>query len=403
MLRQHRVVDEMYEKIFDGIREQSHVGNELRLGLVCDACDLGPCTYDGSRSRVPCGITPDEMALKNLAEKIAEGLGEYKTYKRHITMIYDIESLLKAAARMISVSQSYTNEIDELLSPYRTVRTVPFGLGGLHPEAINICAVSSPQGIHDLIEYTNSAEAKERIERSGAEGVNIVSLGYPGAELAYQRGIPCIGNYLVLDNALSTGCIDTIHTFGSEKSSLEKAIDHFTSRKDTTCELPKPEMHVTGAPLDVGAINSAYERGAIEGVVVILGAASPTCSWHMEGLVNDLVEHGYLVLITGAHMYDGGTDAMDAPGVAHIGFCEIGKLHGKGITPTPFVLIPGWKNAKILTSALALIHHDYPVISGVRIPVTISIEKALEAKGFVTELDGERIVERIFDLRPRRE
>jgi len=51
MLRQHRVVDEMYEKIFDGIREQSHVGNELRLGLVCDACDIGDQPTGSSLSR----------------------------------------------------------------------------------------------------------------------------------------------------------------------------------------------------------------------------------------------------------------------------------------------------------------------------------------------------------------
>ncbi|RZN44740.1 hypothetical protein EF808_07605 [archaeon] len=403
MLRQLRGWSYMYEKIFDGIREQAHVRDELRMGLVCDACDLGPCTFDGSTSRVPCGITPDEMAMKNLAEKIAEGLGEYKTHKRHITMVYDMESLLEAATRMVDVSRSYSDEIDKLLSPYRTVRTVPFGLGGLRPEAVNICAVSSPRGIHDLIEFTRTPEAAENIECAGAHGVNIVSLGYPGAELAYQRGIPCIGNYLVLDNALATGCIDAIHTFGSERASLEEALKHFASRKGPQCELPEPKMHTTGATLDVTAINRAYERGNIEGVVVLFGAASPTCSWHMEGLVTDLVEHGYLVLVTGAHMYEGSTDAMNAPGVVHIGFCEIGKMHGKGFAPTPFVLVPGWKNAKILTSTLALVHHGYPVITGVRIPLTPSIEEKLAEKGCITELNGERVVERISELQSHRE
>ncbi len=389
----------MYDKIKNSLNDQTPRQEEATYGLLCDSCDMGPCKFNISdrSNSVPCGITPDEMALKNLAEKIIEGLGEYKSSTRHLTTTYSISTLIEKAANIIPPSISYTSKMESLLSKNRETKKVPFGLGGLREDAINVCAIATPQRIYDLvIAAKNSGLCKKALE-AGSTGINIVSLGYPGAEVTYQLGVPCIGNYLVLDDALQTGCIDSIFSGGNTTESILAAIKSFEGRKDNIVQLPKETLHKTGMNIESAAINEAYKTGSIQGAVVIFGASSPTCTWDMQSIVDDLTAKDFLVFVTGAHMYKGNKNIVMDSSVLHIGFCEVGKIYNMGLNFKPTILVPGWKNAKILTSSLAMAHENYRVIMGLDIPVTRTIKKELASNGFIVEKDGGMVMRHILN------
>lgn len=370
-------------------------------GLACDACDMGPCVFEREDSGMvaPCGISPDEMALKNLAEKICEGLGEYKAYARHLTITYDIDTLIAKAADVIPTSVYFTNTASEMFRDYRRERLVAFGLGGLEQDMVNICAVAAPHHVFTLFRASRDPAATAAAYTAGAQGINIVSLGYPGAEVSYALGLPCIGTYVVLDDAYKTGGIDAVYTGGESGDIFDRAAKAFAERSGAPISVPPAVHHLTGMDIDPRVINEAYRSGAIKGAVVFYGATSPSCSWDMDTMAQDLMDAGYLVLVTGARLYEGTSRDYGRPCVVHLGFCEVGKILTLGLCFKPALLVPGWKNAKLLTSCIGMLHEGYPVVMGVPLTVTQSVQDALRERGLVVEEDGAKVVGLVDMLR----
>ncbi|MHC1605181.1 MAG: anaerobic carbon-monoxide dehydrogenase catalytic subunit [Candidatus Methanofastidiosia archaeon] len=387
----------MYDKIFDAISRQKPEFDLAKMGLSCDACDMGPCFINpfGNPKITPCSITQEEMVLKNLAEKVVEGLGEYKQYAQHLTSAYKINSILKASSKCVESSIDYTNKIEAIFSRHRKPGKAAFGLGGLSKDRINICAIAPFKFILEIIKLSRSEEFREQALLAGAKSINVVSLGYAGAEMAYQMGIPCIGNYLILDDALKTNALDYIYQGGDPKKAIYEAIEAYKKRDNYTVKLPTRRIYPTGLHVNPEAVNNAYRKGWIRGAVVLFGAASPNCTWEMQKLVYSLTENDYFVFVNGAHMYESGKgnkigrlkDEYKIPKVLHIGFCEIGKINNLALEFKPTILVPGWKNAKILTSCLALVYSKYRIVMGTDIPVDDKVKAKLSKKGLIVQKD----------------
>jgi hypothetical protein len=359
-------------------------------------CTCGECDKD---MRAPCGINRDEMAIKNLAEKIAEGLGEYKGYSRHITLSYDIDDLISRSTALVPTSLYFTNTITDMLKEYRKERSVVFGLGGIEQDMVNVCAVSAPHHIFSVYKAAKTPEMREAAKKSGASGINIVSLGYPGAEMSYELGLSCIGNYVILEDAYKTGGIDAVYTDGSPEEAVLRGIKGFAARGRNQITVPEKKRYVTGREIDPEVVNKAFRDGKIAGAVVFFGAASPTCTWDMEHMAQELMKAGYLVFVTGARLYEGTLRQYNGPSVVHIGFCEVGKILNLGLSFKPTLVVPGWKNAKLLTSCFAMLKKGYNVVMGVPIPLTDSVEDALRERGLYVEEDDDKAIRLIKELR----
>ncbi len=379
----------MYDRIRRALEQQEPRHEPSTRGLTCDACDMGPCTCGAcdKDTRAPCGINADEMAIKNLAEKISEGLGEYKEYSRHITLSYDVDDLITRAAAIIPTSLYFTSTISNMLKEHRRERSVIFGLGGIEQNKVNICAVSAPHHIYSVYKAARDPIMNKAAADEGADGINVVSMGYPGAEMSYELGLPCIGNYVILDDAYKTGGIDAVYTTGPPSDAVRLGIAGFKARKGLEITVPEKRMYVTGKEIDPEVVNKSYRDGKIAGAVVFLGATSPTCSWDMETMAKDLMAAGYLVFVTGARLYEGTMRQYSGPSVVHIGFCEVGKILNLGLSFKPVIIVPGWKNAKLLTSCLAMLKKEYRVVMGVPVPLTESVEEALRERGMHVEPD----------------
>lgn len=388
----------MYDNIKKAFSFQDLSG-EAQNGLYCDACDLGPCVFsDDSPDKIaPCGITPDKMAIKNLAEKVIEGMAEYRQTIQQLSKLYKIEKLMAIASESLSISLSYTRKIERLLSPHRVPRTVAFGLGGIEESMINICAAAPVDKIYELMMELRREEYSEMARRAGADGINVVSMGAPGAEMAYQMGIPCIGNFMIAGDARATGGLDAMFLPWSDFSVIEKGAGAFKERVGDKISVPEKEYFPTGQTPDGEKLNEAYSKGDIAGAVFMFGAASITCTWDMDKLVSALVEKGYVVLVSGARLYRETGFPEHGPRAIHLGFCEPGKIMQIGLNFRPVVLAPGWKNPKLLTSLLGMAHVGYNVILGNELQTTASVRNALESKNLIIESDWEKVVATIED------
>jgi len=384
----------MYERIQKTIDIQRHVRDDLKNSLICDSCDLGPCRLDDQDDDflAPCGINKEQLALKNLAEKVAEGMSEYGVFKHNLTKIYDIDKLIDLSSKILPKSIDYVKKIDALFQEFRIPRMGCFGLGGLERDEVNICAIGPPDKIYDLIVDAHTDRNIKTIKENGAKGINIVSLGAPGAEIIFQTGIPCIGNSMALEDSIRTGAIDSIHFGKRTDISIQAGIENFLKRKDEDLSLPRKQYFKTGLEVDIDAINKSYRSGRVAGAVVIVGAKSMNCEWDMEEIVSKLVKRGYVVFVNGAHLYKGTELDPSGPSVIHLGFCEYGKTLLLGLDFKPILLLPGWKNAKLLTGALAMLREGYTVINGNEVFGTEKMCQDLEDRGFNIILDDKQVL-----------
>ncbi|HOP09073.1 MAG TPA: hypothetical protein PK718_00210 [Candidatus Methanofastidiosa archaeon] len=384
----------MYERIQDSIERQRRYRDGLKDGLICDSCDIGPCHLSDFDDDflAPCGIYKEQVVLKNLSEKIVEGMSEYGVYKHNLTKIYDLDRLIRYASRILPKSIEYVKMIDTLFQDFRIPRMGCFGLGGLEKDEVNICAIGPPDKIYDLIVDAHADGNVERVQGCGAKGVNVVSLGAPGAEMAYQTGIPCIGNSLSLEDALSTGAIDSVHFGKRTDISIQEGIENFIKRDGNSVKLPQKTYYKTGLDVDVDAINRGLRSGRIAGTAVIVGASSINCHWDMDKLVDELLKRGYVVFINGAHLYKGTELDPTGPSVIHLGFCEYGKTLMMDLDIKPTILLPGWKNAKLLTGALGMLSEGYTVINGNDIFGSEKLKLDLEDRGLSVIKDQRRLL-----------
>ena len=86
------------------------------------------------------------------------------------------------------------------------------------------------------------------------------------------------------------------------------------------------------------------------------------------------------------------------PSVVHLGFCEVGKILNLGLSFKPTIIVPGWKNAKLLTSCMAMLKKGYNMVRGVPIPLTETVEEAFRERGMYVEPDGSRAVKLVGTL-----
>ncbi|MBN1785620.1 MAG: hypothetical protein JW825_01320 [Candidatus Methanofastidiosa archaeon] len=374
----------MYDRILDAIGHQSQFQKECSCGLICDACDMGPCSLVGRDDAylAPCGINKEQVVLKNLSEMIVEGMAEYNVHKHNLTKVQDLDKLIRYSARIIPNSIDYTNKINDMFREYRFPRMGTFGLGGLERDQVNICAIGPPERIYELVLNAHDDKVIKKVREIGARGINIVSLGAPGAEIVYQMGVPCIGNSFALEDALSTGCVDSIH-FGKDTGpSISAAMDNFVKRRGIDLPVHEKELFRTGLEVDAEAINRSYRSGRISGEVVLLGAKSLTCTWDMEEIVRTLIKRDYLVFVNGAHLYKGTELDPSGPSVVHLGFCESGKVLNMKLDSKPIVLFPGWKNAKLLTTSLAMLNEGYRIIMGNDVFGSEKLRDDLDQRGY---------------------
>jgi len=356
----------MYERILASMGHQTGKNEGSLEGLVCDACDMGPCSLCGYDDDylAPCGINKEQLVLKNLGEKVVEGMAEYGVYKHNLTKILDLDRIIKYASRIIPISIDYTEKIYDIFENYRFPRIGSFGLGGLEAEYVNICAIGPPELIYDLTIVSHDTKYSGLCSKVGAKGINIVSLGAPGAEVVFQMGTPCIGNSISLEDANATGAMDFLHFGKDPDNSILSAISNYKKRRDGDPSIPEKEYHRTGLEVDTCAINQAYRDGDIAGAVVLFGARSLTCEWDMPDLVKKLLGKDYVIFVNGAHLYKGTELGQNGPSVIHLGFCEPAKTTRMDLDFKPTILFPGWKNPKLLTCSLAMAHEGYETIMG---------------------------------------
>jgi len=373
----------MYKRTQSAIERQEKMRKGFENGLICDSCDMGPCRMDGVEDDylAPCGITREQVMMKNLAEKVVEGMFEYNVYEHNLTKIYDLDKLIKYSSRILPRSVDYVRRINGLFQEFRFPRMGSFGLGGLEKDEVNICAIGPPDRIYDLMVDAHRERNIQRIKGIGAKGINIVSLGAPGAEMVYQTGIPCIGNSIALEDALATGLVDAIHFGKRSDLSIKAGMESFSKRMGMDVKLPRKEYYKTGLEADIEALNKGYRSGRIAGAVVIVGARSMTCEWDMSKIVDRLVSKGYVAFINGAHLYKGTELDPTGPSVIHLGFCEYGKTLMMDLDFKPTIIVPGWKNSKLLTGTLAMLTKGYRIINGNDILCSEKLNEDLEERG----------------------
>jgi hypothetical protein len=192
--------------------------------------------------------------------------------------------------------------------------------------------------------------------------------------------------------------IDYMYNGGDCVQACEQAVNNFTSRDKAAFKSTTPNRFEVGHPIHKDAINAALEKKIINGVVGLIGCHRGKCTWNTGELVQTLVENDFLVINLSYDLKKAEPTSTSSalrtdygiPMVLNGGCCEPGKLLGlHSLT----VLMPTWRDARLLTAAFAFAAEDIPLILGTMPFVIPSVRNQLAEAGIVIETDSSQIVD----------
>ncbi|MBU7014281.1 MAG: hypothetical protein HXS52_10100 [Theionarchaea archaeon] len=388
-------------KTMDRLQAQKPQNELASAGMMCTYCDLGPCIvnpFDEEPHVGACGIDAEGMNVVNLGLHVLKGLTDYgvgisvplsldrmiHTHEAGVT----IQDLVKASGSILEPSQTL---VGQWQSDQKKPRNVESGLGVLQKDAVNIVTtVYSP----DIIKQARSQKMRDLARGRTARGINLVGALCEGAEAASNFGIPLLGGIDILEEA--GDMIDYVYQGGDVAAACETAVENFSRRDQASFRKVTPRRATVGYPVDTETLNKAVDSGLIAGVVAIMGCASGKSTWNLDAIVHQLISQKFMVLNLTCGLLEHPDhqcalmNEFQVPCVINAGCCEPAKLLGiRALT----VLMPRWRDPRMLTAALALASQKIPVIMGTMPFITPSVRNQLADAGIRVEMDSTKVVE----------
>jgi hydroxylamine reductase (hybrid-cluster protein) len=388
-------------KTMDRLQAQMPQNELASAGMMCTYCDLGPCIinpFDEEPHEGACGIDAENMNLVNLGLHVLKGLTDYgvgislpvsldrmiHTHEAGVT----IQELVKASGSILEPSQTLVNQWH---SDQKKPRDIEYGMGVLQKDAVNIVTTAySP----DMIKQARSQKMRDLAREHAAKGINLVGALCEGAEAASNFGIPFLGGTDLLEEA--EPMIDYVYQGGDVAAACETAVENFSKRDQASFRKVTAHRAAVWYSVDSEALTRAVDSGLITGVVAIMGCASGKSTWNLHDIVHQLISQKFMVLNLTCDLLEHPDhecaliNEFQFPCVINAGCCEPGKLLGiKALT----VLMPRWKDPRMLTAAFALASQTIPVIMGTMPFVTPSVRNQLAEAGIQVERDTTKVVE----------
>ncbi|MBU7031590.1 MAG: hypothetical protein HXS53_03590 [Theionarchaea archaeon] len=391
-------------KCEERLRAQMPQNKLASAGMMCTYCDLGPCVinpFDDEPRVGACGIDAQNMNMVNLTQNVVKGLHDY-SLAGNISLSLDtmngpshttgitIPSLLEASRPLLKASEERVSmwHVDE-----RNPREIDCGVGVFNQDSVNIVLTTYEP---EMIKISKSQKMRKLAKDNGAQKINLVGALCGGTEAAYNFGIPLLGGTVQMEEAHEN--IDYIFDGGDYARACEQAVENFSSRDKALFKHVTPERFTVGYPIDKVAINAAVEKGIIQGVVTLISCPSGKSTWDTSELVQVLSENDFLVINLSCDLKDGepGTKSSSLltdygiPVVLNGGCCEPGKILGLNKLT---VLMPSWRDPRLLTSAFAIASEGIPVILGTMPFITPQVRNQLAEAGITIEADSSQIVD----------
>ncbi len=372
-----------------------------QAGMMCVYCDLGPCVinpFDEQPQVGACGIDAAGMNYVNLGMTVVKGLSDYQATDSlslsldrmvgpHHTAGISVQNILGASSKILGGSK---NLVESWGSEQRKLREIEHGIGVLERDSVNIVeTVYEPE----LVKQSRSQAMRNLARENNALGINLVGALCGGAEVSYNFGIPLLGCAEEIEEAQDM--IDYVYEGGDAAEACKKAVENFSKRDRAAFRHFTPKRFTVGHDIDEEKINEAVDRGILKGVVALFGCESGKSTWKVDELIEELYQHDFMVINLGCHLRgEQGKSTFSAeygiPSVLNAGCCEPGKVLGlKKLT----VLMPRWRDPRMLTQAFAFASCKIPVILGVLPFVIPRVRSELMDAGIKVEVDSSKILE----------
>ncbi|KYK27999.1 MAG: hypothetical protein AYK19_05970 [Theionarchaea archaeon DG-70-1] len=385
------------------LRAQMPQNKLASAGMMCTYCDLGPCVinpFDEEPQVGACGIDAENMNYVNLGMNVVKGLSDYNV-TNGLSLSLDrmlgpdhtagvtMKDILDASSTILDVSKEVVSSWD---SEQRKPRDIEQGIGVLQKDSVNIVlTVYEPE----MIRISRSQKMRSLARENNARGINLVGALCGGAEASYNHGIPLLGGTEQMEEAADM--IDYVYQGGDYAEACEKAVENFSKRDKAAFRHFTPKRYSTGHDLNKDVINEAVDRGIIKGVVALMGCEHGKSTWNMDELVDELLEDDFMVINLGCHLRGAPGEKSCAllneygiPCVLNAGCCEPGKVLGlKELT----VVMPRWREPRMLTAAFAFASAGIPVILGILPYVVPEVYNQLMDAGIKVEKDSSKVME----------
>ncbi|MBU7027680.1 MAG: hypothetical protein HXS48_12155 [Theionarchaea archaeon] len=385
------------------LRAQMPQNKLASAGMMCTYCDLGPCVinpFDEEPQVGACGIDAENMNYVNLGMNVVKGLSDYNV-TNGLSLSLDrmlgpdhtagvtMKDILDASSTILDVSKEVVSSWD---SEQRKPRDIEQGIGVLQKDSVNIVlTVYEPE----MIRISRSQKMRSLARENNARGINLVGALCGGAEASYNHGIPLLGGTEQMEEAADM--IDYVYQGGDYAEACEKAVENFSKRDKAVFRHFTPKRYSTGHDLNKDVINEAVDRGIIKGVVALMGCEHGKSTWNMDELVDELLEDDFMVINLGCHLRGAPGEKSCAllneygiPCVLNAGCCEPGKVLGlKELT----VVMPRWREPRMLTAAFAFASAGIPVILGILPYVVPEVYNQLMDAGIKVEKDSSKVME----------
>lgn len=373
-------------------------------GMMCAYCDLGPCVinpFDEEPQGGACGIDAENMNYVNLGMNVVKGLSDYNV-TNGLSLSLDrmlgpdhtagvtMKDILDASSTILDVSKEVVSSWD---SEQRKPRDIEQGIGVLQKDSVNIVlTVYEPE----MIKISRSQKMRSLARENNARGINLVGALCGGAEASYNHGIPLLGGTEQMEEAADM--IDYVYQGGDYAEACEKAVENFSKRDKAVFRHFTPKRYSTGHDLSKDVINEAVDRGIIKGVVALMGCEHGKSTWNVDELVDELLENDFIVINLGCHLRGAVPGEKSCallseygiPCVLNAGCCEPGKVLGlKELT----VVMPRWREPRMLTAAFAFASAGIPVILGILPYVVPEVYNQLMDAGIKVEKDSSKVME----------
>jgi len=385
------------------LRAQMPQNKLASAGMMCTYCDLGPCVinpFDEEPQVGACGIDAENMNYVNLGMNVVKGLSDYNV-TNGLSLSLDrmlgpdhtagvtMKDILDASSTILDVSKEVVSSWD---SEQRKPRDIEQGIGVLQKDSVNIVlTVYEPE----MIKISRSQKMRSLARENNARGINLVGALCGGAEASYNHGIPLLGGTEQMEEAADM--IDYVYQGGDYAEACERAVENFSKRDKAAFRHFTPKRYSTGHDLNKDVINEAVDRGIIKGVVALMGCEHGKSTWNMDELVDELLEDDFMVINLGCHLRGAPGEKSCAllneygiPCVLNAGCCEPGKVLGlKELT----VVMPRWREPRMLTAAFAFASAGIPVILGILPYVVPEVYNQLMDAGIKVEKDSSKVME----------
>ena len=298
---------------------------------------------------------------------------------------------------LVQVSKSILKASEEQVAQWhseqRTPHEIEHGLGVLEKDSVNlVLTVYDPE----MIKVGRSQKMRNLARDAEARRINLVGALCGGAEVSYNHDIPLLGGAYEVEEAADM--IDYVYEGEDATKACEKAVENFSRRDKALFRHFTPKRYTVGYDINREAINEAQDRKMINGVVALIGSDTEKCTWDVEELIRELAENDFMVINLSCNLRaaEPGAKARELqkeygfPSVLNGGCCEPGKVLGlKNLT----VLMPGWRNPRLLTAAFAFASEHIPVILGTMPFVIPEVRNQLKDAGISVETDSSKVAE----------